>query len=423
MLICILSYKLRYMTSFFQRSALLFVALFAVTLPFPLSFFETPGSFLHPFFETWNRWTATHILRLAPGYTSAIESDNTGLYIHLLHLILLSLAGAFAWQKITGRPDALKLRYLLHASATYILAFFLLKYGFDKIFKVQFYWPEPNTLYTPLGYLSKDILFWSAAGSSYLYSFFSGLMEILPALLLFSRRTRLLGGCIAFGVMLHVLVINFAFDISVKILSTYLLLLAILVLVPYAGALYKVLWAGGSQFARPAIESVNRDKNKVIRLIKALLICFFLFESLFIYVESGVYNDDLSPRPELHGAYELIDEDPVTQLRTTRGISSVLGNLAGTRRVFMHRKGYLILQRADDTMKDFKASAGSGSRRIKLSSGDKRLDIFTWQDPKTGNYIFSWKEKDSSFTLVTKKLSLDELPLRQDGFTWNVDSY
>jgi len=42
----------------------------------------------------------------------------------------------------------------------------LLNYGTDKLFLEQFYKPDANILFTPLGFLDSDILFWSK------YSFF-----------------------------------------------------------------------------------------------------------------------------------------------------------------------------------------------------------------------------------------------------------
>ena len=113
--------------------------------------------------------------------------------------------------------------YWTHVLVSNMLAFFLLRYGFDKLFKHQFYLPEPNTLYTPVGLLSKDILFWTSMGTSHSYNVFMGLIEIIPAFLLFFKRTRMLGGLISFAVLLNVLMINIGFDITVKILSSFLL--------------------------------------------------------------------------------------------------------------------------------------------------------------------------------------------------------
>lgn len=409
-------------SEFLHRALLLWIVIFALTLPFPLSFFGTPGEWMHPFFQRINHWSATHLFHIEKPYTSAIESDSTGFYLHLVHLTVLAVIGAWTWL-LFKKPDVRRLKYWLQASATYILAFFLLKYGFDKVFKVQFYQPEPNTLFTPLGFLSRDILFWSTAGSSYGYSLFSGLMEVIPALLLFSRRTRMLGGIIAWGVMLHVLVINFTFDISVKILSIYLLLLATIVVFPYLRSLWGIFVSESNGFPRPEIETANRDKPRWMRFLKGLIIAGFLFESLYTYVEKGRFNDDNAARPKLHGAYTVVSEDPVTQIRTTPEKSKYFGDLSGVKRVFVHRKGYFIFQFQNDKMKDFQASVSDHSSNMTVKTNAGFAEIKSFCDPKTGLYLFSWDEGEKHLVLVTEQVELDQLPLRKNKFIWNVDSY
>ena len=405
------------MLKFQRRSLLVFVVLFAVTLPFPLSFFPSPGDFLHGFFQKLNQFSAEHLFGMKPGYTARMESDSTGLYIHVFHLAVFSLLAGWISILFFKKTNEEKLKYLLNASATYILAFFLLKYGFDKVFKVQFYLPEPNTLYTPLGFLSKDILFWSTVGSSYSYSVFSGLMEIIPALLLFSRRTRLLGGIIAFGVMLHVLVINFSFDISVKILSIYLLLLAAIVIRPYFRMLAGIFILQKTDFPRPEIEKINKSKNKTRRFLKALVIVFVLFESLYIYVDQNNFNDDLAPRPKFHGTYQLLEQNT-----TISGKSAYFGNLSAVQRVFIHRKGYLILQFQNDSMKDFPIMLSpDGKTTVKTSHGFVEMNIHV--DSTTKEYTFSWIENGQPLNLTGKKLDQNQLPLLKDHFIWNIDDY
>lgn len=407
---------------FLRRAVLLWIVIFAVTLPFPLSFFKTPGEWMHPLFQQINDWSAMHLFHISKPYTAAIESDSTGFYLHLVHLAVLALIGAWIWFFFKN-PEACRLKYWLQASATYILAFFLLKYGFDKVFKVQFYQPEPNTLFTPLGFLSRDILFWSTAGSSYGYSLFSGLMEVAPALLLFSRRTRMLGGIIAWGVMLHVLVINFTFDISVKILSMYLLLLATIVVFPYLRSLWGIFVSGSSHFPRPEIETVNRSKTRWMRFLKGLIITCFLFESLYTYVEKGQFNDDNAARPKLHGAYVIVSEDPITQIWTKPERSKYFGELSDVRRIFVHRKGYFIFQFRNDKMKDFQASVSDHSTSMIVKTNAGFVEIKSFHDSKAGLYVFSWDEGEKHFALVTEKVELDRLPLRKNNFIWNVDNY
>ncbi len=411
----------QFLSRFQRRGVLLFILAFALTLPFPLSFFPSPGDFFHPFFLKLNHWSAEHLFGLQTGLRMQIESDSTGFYIHLFHLLVFSAVGGLAWTLFFKKTNENRLQYIIYITAAYILAFFLLKYGFDKVFKVQFYLPEPNTLYTPMGFLSKDILFWSTVGSSYSYSVFSGVMEVLPAFLLFSRRTRLLGGLIAFGVMLHVLIINFGFDISVKLLSVYLLLLSVLVIRPYFKSLAGIFISEQSHFPRPAIEALNRDKAKWMRFLKAFLVGSIIFESLFIYIEKGQFNDDLTPRPKFHGAYELIDEDLVTHIKSSREKSVFFGDLSAVKRIFIHRRGYFILQRKDDSMQDFPAILSFQSNEMTVKAPNGFIVVQIYSDPKTDNYSFTWSESGQRFTIITDQLDLGQLPLLKEQFHWAAE--
>jgi hypothetical protein len=92
--------------------------------------------------------------------------------------------------------------------------------------------PEPNLLFTPLGQLDKDILYWSTMGSSYGYNLFLGCTELLTGVLLFFRKTRAIGALAAVFICANIVAVNFSFDISVKLLSSFLLLLSLFIAIP-----------------------------------------------------------------------------------------------------------------------------------------------------------------------------------------------
>ncbi len=408
-----------------NRSLLVFIVLFAITLPFPMHFFPSFGFLVSDFFQAINEFTATHIFGVNFKFISNIESDSLGLYIHYFHLSLISLLLGFAWSKWFLRFSDNQILYFLQVSASYILAFFLLKYGVDKIFKVQFYFPEPNTLFTPLGYLSKDILFWSTVGSSYSYSLISGILEIIPAILLLNRKTRLLGAFIAFGVMLHVLIINFSFDISVKILSSYLLILCLILIMPYLKSLYGIFFSQEERFTRPTFENVNPIKNRFQKLFKAILIAAMLFESLYFFAENNIYNDDLTPRPKFHGAYQVKSNFGLTSM-AYKTDSKYFGKIDSIKRIFIHRRGYLILQFQDEHFRDFPTAFNEAKNSWIVNMPKKQIEVHI--DKANDFYFFTWEEIDLVdkkpvrfyFELKTEKIDLKNLPLSKPLFHWFV---
>ncbi|MBL0144471.1 MAG: hypothetical protein IPP48_00540 [Chitinophagaceae bacterium] len=111
--------------------------------------------------------------------------------MYILFFILL-LLGAVITIFLTSLKQLYKRNLKIYNFCTtacyHYLIIILLKYGLDKIFKTQFYLPEPNTLFTTVGHLDKDILFWSTMGSSHLYNTITGCIEILAAVLLFLNQ-------------------------------------------------------------------------------------------------------------------------------------------------------------------------------------------------------------------------------------------
>jgi hypothetical protein len=63
-------------------------------------------------------------------------------------------------------------------------------------------------------------------GYSTAFTFFGGCAELLPAVFLLFRRTALLGSLLAFAVMLNIVMLNFCYDVPVKLYSLNLLLLS-----------------------------------------------------------------------------------------------------------------------------------------------------------------------------------------------------
>jgi hypothetical protein len=400
------------LTQFFTTLFTLFAFLGALFIPFTFHIF--------PFQQNISEWLFTDLILTIKDFfpsltitNPSLSSDSTTLYLLLLLLFVFSLilTVLLPFFKVWKSNQTNILSYI-RVFLTYYLALILLKYGFDKIFKAQFYLPEPNLLYTPMGYLDKDILYWSTLGLSRSYSIFGGLMEVIPALLLLHRKTRTLGLFILLGVMLHVVSINFSFDISVKLFSIFLLLVTLTLLAPN---LKNLIWFFVLQ--RPT--SIKQDeyritfkKSGVKYVIKSAFIAILLLESLFPYLASGVYNDDNAPRPYLHGAYE------VTQI-TLPDLSVETPKI---KRVFIHRRNYFILQYEDESMEDFQLVIDPLKQEFKLTDYDEKEHflMYTYNTQKK-ELILYFSPQTGGMTVYLKALDWQNLPALLPLFHWTVD--
>lgn len=311
------------------------------------------------------------------------ETDTYGTYVLISLSILLGVFSSpvVNWMCTKWKWSSTDVLRTILAS---ILFFFLFKYGWDKITKSQFYQPEPNTLYTPLGKLSKDIAYWSLVGSSYSYTVSLGIIEVLAALLLLFKRTRFLASLLAIGIFGQVVLINFSFDISVKLLSFSLLAFSLVYTVSFTPH-----WKGIFGFPTEHIPtSYSSGKHQLIKFGFASLVTL---ECMFPTIGSNNWNDDQFPRLAHHGAY------------------NVYGNRQ-VKRLFIHRRHYLILQSWDDEFKDYKL--------------DTRLpDQYTSLD---GEISCRWNKnqviiRNESFPI--KKVSTQNLPLLKESFHTFSDEF
>ena len=132
----------------------------------------------------------------------------------------------------------------------YYVAVIMLIYGGFKVINTQFPPLSLEQLTQPLGAVSPMGLLWSFMGYSPAYTTFAGLGEVTGAFLLFFRRTTTLGALIVFAVMTNVALMNYAYDVPVKQLSTNLVLAAVVLVLPDARRLFDVLVLNAS--SRPA---------------------------------------------------------------------------------------------------------------------------------------------------------------------------
>lgn len=161
------------------------------------------------------------------------SGDTFGAFVLQAVLLGLALLASLALLFVRAESFDSTLRELLRILARYALAFVLLHYGFVKILPLQFGHLQASQLAETYGESSPMGLLWRFMSFSEPYTVFAGFAELLPAVLLVFRRTAMLGSLLAFAVMLNVVMLNFCYDVPVKLYSLNLLLLAILVAAPY----------------------------------------------------------------------------------------------------------------------------------------------------------------------------------------------
>lgn len=400
------------------RFFVLFVVLFIISFPFPHEYIPDVGELTRPFWEGLIEFSANTFYSLPDHAALILISDSRGLYIHVVNLLVISTLGCAVWSYLDRRRmHYQQLAYWFTVLISYYLAMQLMCYGFNKVFKAQFYLPEPNTLFTAVGNTPKDLLYWSSMGSSWSYNFFMGMTEVIAAFFLLFRKTRLIGAISCIAIMLNVVAVNIGFDISVKVYSTFLLLLSLLIVAPHTKRLYRFFVKNESTRLERWQPFLDTKRKQVLYAAgKAMIICWLLFDALLFYFQTGNFNDDLQPRPPMHGAYQVFNFYAAPDNGQTYLQSEVW------KRVFVHRDGYFIHQTLNEQMHDYELQMDLDNNMWLVT--DYQLDTtFSFNVVPVADSIWTVTGRlhHSYYSMQIKQLEISNMPLLQNEFRWFVE--
>jgi hypothetical protein len=227
-------------------------------------------------------------------------------------------------------------------------------------------------------------LLWTFMGASVAYSVFAGLGELVGGLLLTLRRTTLLGALICVGVMSNVVVMNFSYDVPVKVYSSHLLLMAVFLAAHDLRRLANLLVLN-----RPTEPEELRPlfrRKGLTRAAAALAAVFILYKTGTALYESYRIVMELgreAPKPPLYGMWN------VEELRVDGKVRPPLvTDETRWRRVFFSAPGRFSIQLMSDSRQRY---------NLVLDETKRTLDISKRGDP-------NWKT-----TLVYRRLKPDVL--------------
>jgi len=294
----------------------LFVYVLLYCFPFPVNVIPIVGEMIEqPYTDLWNEavpWVGERLFRVEVRFRPAGSGDTTYNYVQLYCFLVLALAAAAVWTAISffrwrnrERPSDARFHEWLRIYVRFVLATAMIFYGASKVVPAQMAAPWPGKLLQPIGDASPMGLVWTFMGASFAYMAFTGAGEMLGGLLLAFRRTTLLGALVCIGVMSNVVMINFSYDVPVKLYSSHLLLMAVFLAVPDLKRLANLLVLNrrvppserGPLFA-------DRERHWAALALRTAFVLFITWTSLHgawqAYREFGG-----APRPRLYGVWEV----------------------------------------------------------------------------------------------------------------------
>lgn len=320
----------KYLSIYFHVLALVCILFF----PFEFHFFPFQQNIVKVLFKSFTDFIH-QLLYHQPILSFELISDSSVLYSLLFVLILLSVIISSIVIFLPQINYKNTTEIIKKISAIYI-ALILFKYGVFKLFQTQFYTPEPNILFTPLGFLDKDILYWSTMGTSYSYNLFMGIVEITASILILFNKTRVLGLLISLGTIINILAVNIGFNISVKAFAFFLLFLNLLLLSENIKNLFVFFVFGKS--AKLNQSQISNINSKYYTAIKTFIVLMVLLESFYPQISNFFSKQN---ETKASAVYELVNRNDSVAKQDIK-------------RLFIHSHHFLILQFQNDSMQDYK---------------------------------------------------------------------
>lgn len=164
--------------------------------------------------------------------------------VFLLGLSAVALVVAVVWGSIDRhRANYARLNRFTRVYARWVTALVVLYYALVKVVPTQFGFLTPGELLRPFGQLSRFSVLWNFMAVSPAYTVFTGLVEVLGAVMLLFPRTTMVGAALLFLALGNVVAMDIAYDIRGAVLvAICLLLLNAFILIPYLRPLFEFVW-------------------------------------------------------------------------------------------------------------------------------------------------------------------------------------
>jgi hypothetical protein len=287
-----------------------FAYLILYCFPFPLGYIPYAGIAGGWIMTAWNalvpqvgRWVFHVEITVRPNGSG----DTMYNYVQVFCDAAMAAAVAVAWTLLDRKRTAYpRLHHWLRVYVRFYLALTMFSYGSAKVIKSQFPYPPLDRLVQPFGDASPMGLLWTFMGASESYNIFTGAGELLGGLLLTTRRTTLLGSLVCFGVLSHVTVLNFSYDVPVKQFSMHLLAMSLFLMAPDLGRLAKMFVLNRAVEPvelRPLLRRVWVDRMAIA--LRTLVVGYLLFTFLQGAHFGRQMFGDLAPKSPLYGIWNV----------------------------------------------------------------------------------------------------------------------
>jgi hypothetical protein len=362
-------------------------------------------------------WVGKDVLHLQQdiyllGEVDGISNTAFGTVLFFCYLVVAAVA-AVIWSALDRRrPHYERLNAWFRFLLRFTLAMAMIRYGAIKILPSQMASPPPIGLLTQrLGDFSRMRLLWLFTGTSPVYESLVGCAEMLGALLLLFRRTTLLGALVCAANLTMVVILNFCFDVHVKLYSMHLLFTALLLAAPDLRRLADLLVF--NRRVEPREERPLFANRRLDWFSQVLLIAFGLYSVGTGFSYAWETHDRFHPpEPPLYGVWtvEEITSDGVEAKEEPES------DPERWRTLMFHRVGALRVEKSSGSWESFDLDLNPRQRTMRLGKDRHWRARFTFTEPGEDALML-----DGQLDGKPTRIRLSRMALTRDAFHWFVD--
>jgi uncharacterized membrane protein YphA (DoxX/SURF4 family) len=403
-----------------------FTYFFLYCFPFPLDSFEFTKPVAQPFYNFLD-WLIPQIAaklfhfkaKTAFPMFDKMDDSNYGLAF-LYFNVIFSLVVAFIWSVADRkRKNYEKLYQWLRLYLRYYLAAFLFGYGFIKVFPSQFQPITASRLTMSVGEQSPMLLAWNFMGYSVVMMRINGIAEVLAGLLLLFRRTTTVGAILSACVFSFVVMMDFCFNVPVRLLASHLLLISLFLVLEDRQRLLNIFLLNKPTSSTVYTSLITSPvSRKIFGVLQATLAIGLLYSTIVNAAEAEKQDGQSSPHVPLYGvyntAYFLRNNDTVPSIETDslRWKQLVIdGNSwkqSGIIEFNTGRKFFCNIQA--DTIKKIMS--------IQSQSDSTEKYLFHYSLQNNRNILLKGFYKKDSIEVLMNKFDLNNYLLYKEKFKW-----
>lgn len=401
---------------FFTVYFLLFI------IPFPLSYL--------PFVKIISKWYNHAVSKCVAFFGKYIfhipfplvaanngSSDTTFNYIRLLLFVVLAIVVAVGYtlKEKNRKYDAL----VWHWLKTYIrffFAFMMIQYGFEKILRTQFPFPY-YSLNETYGQSAPMRLMWSFMGYSKAYSFFIGGGEVLAGFLVLFRKTTLLGALLSIAILSNVVIMNFCYDVPVKLFASHLLFLSFFIAAPDAKRLYTFFVQNqtvpAAAIQPPFKEAKTNSTLYAVKFVLAVVIVYSMIGNTkrkYYY-----YGDGAFTKAPLFGLYNV-----ETFIKNGDTLQPLITDTSQWRALNIVYNRQATLRIMNDSIKVCHLIIDTTKKNLRLveDKDSTYKAFFSYSLPNSTHLLLTGKVNEDSVFIQLQKQNWQQFRLINRGFHW-----